>query len=323
MRRVLKMGGGLVAALVLMAAAFYVWASIAAGRVLARTVESHAVDFPIPFPLSADERRELGVTEDQAERIAAGRALERGRHLVEARYVCIECHGGDFSGGVMVDDPMIGRLLGPNLTAGKGSRTKGYAPRDWDHIVRHGLRPDNKPAAMPSEDFQRMTDQELSDVVFFVRSHPPVDNEVPAVTLGPLGKVLLALGKLPLSVDLIESHDTPHRVYPPPEEVSVDFGRHVAGVCMGCHRPDLAGGPIVGGDPSWVPARNLTPHTDGLSGWTYEQFVAAMREGRRPDGSVLRMPMIGVLPYAQKMTEVEMRALWTYLQSVPAVASRE
>lgn len=46
-----------------------------------------------------------------------------------------------------------------------------------------------------------------------------------------------------------------------------------------------------------------------------------MRDGIRPDGTELLMPMTMVLPYARRMTDVEMEALWTYLRSVPAVAS--
>ncbi len=101
--------------------------------------------------------------------------------------------------------------------------------------------------------------------------------------------------------------------------MTAEFGQHLAGVCTGCHRADLSGGPIAAGDPSWVPARNITPHEEGLAGWTYEQFVGAMRDGQRPDGTALQMPMTLVAQYAQRMTDVEMEALWVYLQSVPAV----
>jgi hypothetical protein len=58
-----------------------------------------------------------------------------------------------------------------------------------------------------------------------------------------------------------------------------------------------------------------------LAGWTYEQFVRAMREGVRPDGTPLQAPMTLVASYAQNMTDVELQALWAYLQSVPAVPS--
>jgi cytochrome c5 len=320
---VLKILGAALFMLVLAAGAFYAWASLTTGRRLGRTFATHSVDFPIPFPVTEEEVRRQRLTPEAAQQIASQRALERGKHLVESRYACGGCHGGDFSGGVMVDAAPIGRLLGPNLTRGKGGRTLQYAPADWDRIVRHGIRPDGRPAAMPSEDFQRMTDQELSDIIVFLGAQPPVDNEVPPVALGPLGKILLATGRLPLSADLIESHDTPHAVSPPEPGATAEFGQHLAGVCRGCHRADLAGGPIVGGDPGWPPASNLTPHASGLAGWTYQQFVVSMREGRRPDGTPLRVPMIEVLPYAQEMTEVELEALWTYLQSVPPVPSRD
>jgi hypothetical protein len=63
----------------------------------------------------------------------------------------------------------------------------------------------------------------------------------------------------------------------------------------------------------------LTPHPTGLASWTYEDFVAALREGVRPDGTPLRAPMDAMPEYAAQMTEVELQALWTYLQSLPPV----
>jgi hypothetical protein len=101
----------------------------------------------------------------------------------------------------------------------------------------------------------------------------------------------------------------------------MEFGRHLAGICTGCHTENFAGGPIVGGDPSWVPARNLTPHESALGSWSYEDFARVMLEGVRPDGEAIQLPMTLILPYAQQMTEVELQALWTYLQSVPPIAS--
>ena len=223
----------------------------------------------------------------------------------------------------MLDAAPIGLLLGPNITSGRGSRAEGFGPSDWDRIVRHGVRADGRPAAMPSGDYQLMSDQELSDIIAYLSTQPAVDNEVPAVTLGPVGKILMATGQLPLSVDLIQSHDAEHTLYPPAGEVSVEFGRHLAGICTGCHREDFAGDEIPGGDPSWVPARNLTPHADGLGAWSYEQFAAAMLEGRRPDGTEVRLPMTFVMPYAQRMTAVELEALWTYLGSLSPMPSRQ
>lgn len=323
MKRVLIAIAVVLAALILAGVGFYVWAGITASRKLSRTIAAHTVDFPIPFPADEQEVRRRRLTPDAAAQLAATAALERGRHLIEARYGCAECHGRDFSGGVMIDVPAIGRLLGPNLTAGNGSRVTSYGAADWDRIVRHGIKLDGRPAVMPSGDYRLMSDRELSDIVFFIRSQPRVDNEVPAVSLGPVGKLLVATGQFVLSADAMESHDRPHAVLPPDAAGTVEFGRHLAATCTGCHGEDLAGGPIVGGDPSWPPAANLTPHATGLGGWTPAQFVTLMRQGTRPDGTALAMPMAGMVAFAQKMTDVELEAMWRYLQSLPAVASQE
>jgi len=318
MRTLLKILAALVTVVLLVAIVGYIWATIATNRARSRTIETHRVDFPIPFPMSEEEAAGLDPEARRAQERA--RAAERGRHLVNARYVCVECHGQNFGGGVMVDAFPLGTLLGPNLTAGRGSRTVNYTPTDWDRIVRHGVLPDGRPAVMPSEDFQKMSDQELSDIVSYLRSFPPVDNEVPASTFGPLGRVLVATGQLHFSADQIPSHQTAHVERPPVTEASAEFGQHVAAVCTGCHQPDFKGGPITGGDPSWPPARNLTPHPAAIGGWTFDQFVRALRESVRPDGTPIRVPMTLIAPYAKNMTDVEMQALWAYLRSRPPIA---
>ena len=322
MRTVLKVSGILLLALLLVGAGFLGWASVATNQTLGRTFDTHAVDFPIPFPLTAEELGELGLEADPDNAVARERAYERGRHLVQARYVCGECHGQDFGGGVRVDAFPIGRLLGPNLTLGAGSRTLEYVAADWDRIVRHGVRPDGTPTVMPSEDFLLMSDQELSDIIVYIRGQPPVDSDVPPISLGPLGRILVATGQIHLSADLVVSHAASHTALPPASAVTVEFGRHLAGVCTGCHGAELTGGAIAGGDPSWVPARNLTPHETGLAEWTYDDFVAAMREATRPDGTALQAPMTFITPAAQIMTEVELQALWLYLQSLAPLPAR-
>ena len=321
MKKVLKVLAGVVVALIVLVLGFYAWASVSTSRALSTTYTAHTVDFPIPFPVAPEEVAALGLDEAAARQLAQDRAVERGRHLVNARYVCTACHGGNFGGGVMIDAFPIGSLLAPNLTTGQGSRTLDYKASDWDHIVRHGILPDGKPAVMPSDDFQMMSDQELSDVVTYIRTAPPVDNTVPKPALGPLGKVLVATGQIRLSAVVIPSHTASHLVLPPAAEVSLEFGSHLAGVCTGCHGPALSGGPIPGGDPSWPPARNLTPDPTGLGGWSYEQFVHALQESQRPDGTALRAPMTEIAPYAKSMTDVELQALWAYLRSIPPVAT--
>lgn len=315
--KILKILGLLVVVLVLLGAGGFVWARGKADATLARSVEVHSVDFPVPFPLDPAEIEAEGLTPEEADSAALARALERGRHLVASRFSCTECHGQDFGGGVMIDDPMIGRLFGPNITSGPGGRVTGYTPADWDRIVRHGVLPDGTLAAMPSQDFQGMSDQELSDIVAVIRSAPSVDAEIEGPKLGPLGTVLIATGQIVLGYDAIADHGRMHESMPPAAEASAEFGAHLATVCIGCHLDDLSGGKVPGGDPSWPAASNLTP-AGALGEWSYEQFVTAMREGVRPDGRALVTPMDAVIGYTSNMTETEIQALWAYLRSIPA-----
>lgn len=320
MTKLLKILGGIVVLLFLVALGVYLWAGAATNRVLSTTHEVHAVEFPIPFPLDPAEVQTLGIGAEEAQQLATARAIERGRHLVSARYPCIACHGENFGGGTMVDAFPIGSLLAPNLTSGPGGVTAGFTPADWDRIVRHGVLRNGRTAIMPSEDFLEMSDRELSDIASYIRSLSPVDRTVPQSTFGPLGKVLIATGQI-MPAALKIDHTSTHKTVPPEETASVEFGKHLAATCVGCHRPDYSGGPIAGGDPSWPPARNLTPSAEGLQGWTYEQFVTAMRQGIRPDGTALRAPMSEVVPFFQRATDTEVQALWQFIQGLPPTAT--
>jgi len=323
MRTLLKVTGWVLVLAVVVVGGTYLWASSASARTFSRTLDSHSVDFPVPFPLPSEEVEALELAPGEAEALALERALERGAHLLRARYACGECHGENMGGGVMVDAFPLGTLLGPNLTAGGGSVVAMYTAADWDRAVRHGILPDGRPSLMPSEDFVRMSDQELSDIVAYIRSLTPVDNQVPRPRLGPLGKVLVATGQIRASADFIGPHDRPHPELPPPSEVTPEFGEHLAAVCTGCHGLSFTGGPIAGGDPAWGPAANLTPHPEGLGGWSSSDFRRAMLEGVRPDGTPIREPMTLVTPFARNMTEVEMEALWLYLGTLPTLPTGE
>ena len=311
MRRLgIALGGGL---LVTIGGA--VWVRATAHARLERTYGTHSIDVPVPYPGAGDPRA-------TAEGDAMARAIARGRHLVRSRYGCTECHGDDFGGGTMIDDPAMGTILGPNLTGGRGSRTRGYTMRAWDRIVRHGVKPDGTPAVMPSEDFARMSDEELSDIVAFIRSLPPVDREVPPPSFGPVGLLLVATGKLPLSAETLAAR-AEHPARPPRPEPTATFGDHLAQPCRGCHRADMRGGPIAAGPLDWPPAANLTPHADGLAGWSYDEFARVMRTGVRPSGRKVRPPMAAVVSFTSKLSDVELRALWAYLSSLAPAPTGE
>jgi hypothetical protein len=89
----------------------------------------------------------------------------------------------------------------------------------------------------------------------------------------------------------------------------------LAAGCTGCHGSDYSGGPIPGAPPDTVPASNITPGGE-LAGWSESDFIQAMRTGVTPDGQEMDpfMPWKNI----SKMTDDELKALWMYLQSLPA-----
>jgi mono/diheme cytochrome c family protein len=341
--------GALLGLVVVGGGGVYAWAGSAADAYFARTYDAPAHDIPIPFPLSEAEIAALRAERTAStppegapptdgtlrpadgappvdalagvdlDAIATERAIARGKHLVGARYGCVECHGADFGGGTMIDDPAMGTILGKNMTSGKGSAVAAYTAADWDRKVRHGIAPSGRSGPMPSRDYVNMSDRELSDIVAYIRSVPPVDRVVPEPTLGPVGRVLVATGTLKSAADEIGAQRMEHPLDPPAAEVSVAFGAHLLHVCTGCHRPNLEGGPIAGGPPDWLPASNLTPGPEGLAGWTEADFVKVMREGLKRDGSPVGAPMSMMNKYGQAMTDTELSAMWVALQATPPV----
>lgn len=307
----------------------FAWARTTASARLERTWQTHRVDFPVPFPLTAQEvdalKAERLARTDEAQgnapaeldlkAVATERALARARHLLESRYACLECHGKDLGGGIMMDAAPVGRFVGPNLTSGKGGVVSQYTVVDWDRMVRHGVKPNGQGSVMPSLDFLEMSDQELSDIIAYIRAAPPVDKEQPPSTLGPIGYVLMAKGDMLVSAERSQP-DKAHPVAPPDPGETVAFGKHLLQTCTGCHGSSLAGGPIAGGDPSWPPAAPLTPQ--GLAGWTLADFQKAMRSGVSKDGRMVQEPMKGVVNATKAFTDQELAALWAALQAPPA-----
>lgn len=69
-------------------------------------------------------------------------------------------------------------------------------------------------------------------------------------------------------------------------------------------------------------AANLTPDVNtGIGIWTEEMFIAAMREGRHMGQS---RPIMPPMPWQScaRLTDEDIKALFAYLKSVPAISNR-
>jgi len=127
---------------------------------------------------------------------ASGADATRGKHFATGVVGCTNCHGQNLAGGPFIADAAFAILNVPNLTKGAGGVGARYSDADFERAIRHGVRPDgSKLMIMPSTAYQYMSDQDLRDVIAFVRSSPPIANAVKPRQIGPVGHVLIALGK--------------------------------------------------------------------------------------------------------------------------------
>lgn len=241
-------------------------------------------------------------------------SLERGKYLFSSRG-CVDCHGSTGTGKTFVDDGDL-VIAGPNITTGPGGVVAAYQPVDWVRSIRHGVNPKGRALMiMPSEDYNRFTDDDLASLVAYVRSLPPGNGQGAVVKLPLPVRALYGFGAIQDAAARIDHTLPPQQ--PVPEGVTVKHGEYVANMCLGCHGVGFAGGKVPGGPPDWPPAANLTPG-EGSVMPRYpdaDTLIAMFRSGKRPDGSEVKVMPFGSLG---AMSDTDLRALHLYLKGLPA-----
>ncbi len=267
--------------------------------------------------------------------------IERGKYLAYGMAHCASCHVPmdkimdvekgqqiPLSGGWEEEVPGLGTFRAPNLTpdpeTGIGNMTDGELAR----AVRYSVKHDGK-FLPPFMVFQGMTDADLTAVISFLRSQPPVKHKVEPTDYTLMAKALLAFGIL--------KPEGPKST--PPASISRDttaaYGHYLAnsiGNCLGCHisrdntgrqiNPDFAGGGIfppnsLSNGYAFI-SPNITPHkgTGVIAEWSQETFVQRFKGGRLHEGSPMPWGM-----YA-RMDESDLKALYQYLHSLEPVENK-
>ncbi|MFY2763801.1 c-type cytochrome [Arenimonas sp. MALMAid1274] len=236
----------------------------------------------------------------------------RGAHLYQV-LGCVDCHAAGGVGKEVFDAGPVARVVAPNLTP-----TALAGRYDADQLaaaIRHGVGPDGRPLRfMPSADYHELSDADTAALVRHLQSLPDSGNDPGAFELRPLGRVLFMLGQFELLPARHLDHAPRVRTSPAPGPTA-EYGGYLAQTCTGCHGKDHGGQHVPGTPADFPDAANLTPHANGLAGWTEADFVRVIREGRRPDGRELH-PLMPWRTYAA-MTDDELRAIWRYLSALP------
>ncbi|RYY20465.1 MAG: c-type cytochrome [Chitinophagaceae bacterium] len=281
----------------------------------------HTRKFDAPFP-------SVIATTDTA-------VIARGRELVFGAAHCANCHAPEqqstlsnnqspilLSGGIKFQIP-LGDIFSPNLTPDKTGilyKTDQALAR----ALRYGVSTDGR-ALFDFMPFHHTSDEDLTAIISYLRSQPPVVNQVPENDMNLLGKAIKALVLKPAG----PTEKVPMAVK---RDTTADYGRYLANNianCQGCHtNRDLMTGAFIGqryaggftmesktdSGTFYVTSPNLTPHNTGrIKGWSQEQFIGRFRQGR-----VIKTSHMPWEPFS-KMKEDDLKAIYKYLQTLQPI----
>ena len=98
--------------------------------------------------------------------------------------------------------------------------------------------------------------------------------------------------------------------------------------CENCHTPKdpdtrqpvdgmaFAGGYLIGDESHIAYAPNITMDIEtGIGSWTDEEIIAAIRDGLRPDGTIIGPPMPSPRPFYATMSDNDVKAIVAYLRA--------
>lgn len=161
-------------------------------------------------------------------------AVARGARVAKLNG-CHDCHGEKLEGRLFHDEMPIIRAWGPNLSVS----LKAQADADFDRAIRHGVGVDGRKLwIMPSNAFAHLTDQEMADLMAYLRTFRPTGREQPRFQVGHIGRLGVLLGQFKSEADMIKANG-PLKL----DELGPQYaeGRQVARACIECHGQNLEG----------------------------------------------------------------------------------
>lgn len=268
--------------------------------------------------------------------------IARGEYLANNVSMCIDCHSErDFTtfGGPLVKGTegkggekfskelgFPGDFYAPNITpAAIGNWTDGELFRAITTGVSkdgHALFP-----VMPYLNIGQLDKEDVYSIIAYIRTLKPIESTIPKSE--PMFPVSILINTMPKEASFAAI---------PAKEELVPYGKYLftAASCSDCHTPMDKGVPIEGKfaaggfefnlpDGMVLRSANLTPDKQtGLGNWTEQQFVARFKMYSdstyvpykvEPGQFQTLMPWMAYT----NMEEHDLKAIFAYLQSLPAV----
>jgi len=221
-------------------------------------------------------------------------AINRGKHIATI-WGCTRCHGKDLRGMMIKNDPLsglvplLGTISAPNLTSGNGGIATSYTDTDWVRAIRHGVMPEGEGEVLMF-DYSEMSDQDLGDLIAYLKQLAPVDTNYPEMNDGPILPIFVGAGLLPPAAAMID-HNAPHSANLVPD-ATVEYGGYLSAICFGCH------GNSAG---------------NAVKQWKQDDFIHTFNTGVLPDGKQFGPTMSS--DAIREMNDTELTALWLYFTS--------
>jgi mono/diheme cytochrome c family protein len=265
--------------------------------------------------------------------LAKSDIVSRGEYLARAAD-CMVCHtapgGPAYAGGLAFPLP-FGTLYSTNITADKDTGIGDYSDQDFLNAVQRGIRKDGARLypAMPYTSYTFMTDADVLAIKTYLLSLPAVPRQNQRDTLQfPFNQRW--------SMILWSWTSNPNTRFAPNTEKSAEWNRgaYIAEAlahCGECHTPrNLAfaldnrrkfAGAVAAG---WRAYDITSDKGTGIGAWTDDEVFAYLAKGLTMSHGVASGPMGEAVDHSlSQMEPADIRALVTYLRSIPAVVSSE
>ncbi len=263
--------------------------------------------------------------------------VARGKYLVMGPAHCTACHFNPdsmafyndtgkviLSGGTKFVLP-IGTIQSPNLTSDKETGIGNLSDMQIARALRYGVGHDGR-ALFDFMPFQNLSDDDLTALISFLRTLPPVKNKVTVRNLNLLGYGVKAFLIKPVGPSAVPAKSVK-------ADTTAEYGEYIANNvsnCRGCHtNRDLMTGAYTGKfyaggfhmegatDPEHYECvtPNLTPDpkTGHIYGWSEDVFLQRLHAGRRIEQSAMAWEQFS------RLKDNDIKAIYKYLQTLAPV----
>lgn len=266
--------------------------------------------------------------------------VERGEYLANHVAVCMDCHSSrDWS---RYSAPLVpgtlgqgGEYFGPEMGFPGKFYARNLTPTNLEHwtdgeiyrAITSGVSKDGKALfpVMPYLNYGKMNKEDVYDIIAYLRTLPPMENEIPPSEPNFLMSLIL---------NTIPQDATP--TTRPDRSNKVRYGGYLANAagCIECHTqtkngqiiPELA---YSGGREFKLPngvlhSANITPDLEtGIGSWDKDSFVARFKAFSNPNAT----PTLAedepntLMPWVMYagMEEEDLEAIYAFLQSLEPI----